>query len=290
MQHLFTRREWLIGSGLLIRQARADVSTMKHVQVAGEWCFIGTPAGAKETERAVITFDGNGTTVGQDSSSWEKNAACTALSQAIMDAGMVVAQSNRTAHPDNGMWGNEPSQRSFVSLIDLLRREYKIRNFSALTVSAGCAIILNLLLDEKAVFDAVAMFAPAISLESMYRCPGGIDRVKGIAEAYAFQPLHGCPGDPDHDSEFRRATEKFDPMRRIRSGLPKVWGGSKTSWMILYHHGDPKVTPAENGGRWAQVLRASGAKVQEIGIKGDTHNSDDLMRDHSAEVVRLMRG
>jgi hypothetical protein len=124
----------------------------------------------------------------------------------------------------------------------------------------------------------------------MYRCPGGYDRVKGIAEAYGFQPSHGCPGDPASDSGFQRMTEGFDPMRRIRGGFPKDWAGTKTSWMVLYHHGDPKVLPPENGARFVQLLRQNGSPIQEIAIDGHTHNSDDLMRDHAQDVLRLMRG
>jgi hypothetical protein len=124
----------------------------------------------------------------------------------------------------------------------------------------------------------------------MYRCPGGFDRVKGIAEAYNFHAAHACPGDPDKDGAFRRATEGFDPMRRIRGELPKAWAGSKTSWMVLYHHKDPKVLPPENGAPFVEFLHRSGAKVREVAIEGATHNSDDLMRDNQQQVVELMKG
>ena len=287
MTALFTRRAALLGAGLCLQEARASIP-LKHFKVDGEWCFLGMQARPNNGDRAVILFDGNGTTVGADTSSWEKNAACTALSQAILDAGIPVAQSNRTATPENGMWGNAASQRSILALMELLRKDHGIRRFSAITVSAGGASLLNLLLDHKASFDAAAVFAPAISLKSMYRCPGGIDRVKGIAEAYRFKPLTGCPGDPEKDLEFRRATEGFDPIRRIGSALPKDWAGSKTSWMVLYHHGDPKVLPLENGGRLVQLLRQSGAQVREVAIEGQTHNSEDLMRDYGQDVVRLL--
>jgi hypothetical protein len=281
---LLSRRNILLGSSLLLR---AGASPLKHFQVGGEWCFLGVPD--RKTNRAVIILDGNGTTVGPDSSNWERNPACSDLSQALLDAGFVVAQSNRTAHPDNGMWGNPASQRAVLALMALLRTDYRIRTFSAITVSAGSITFLNLALEGKASFESAALFAPVISLESMFRCPGGFDRVKGIAEAYRFQPSHGCPGDPENDSAFRRATDGFDPMRRIRAGLPKNWPGSKTSWMVLYHHGDPKVLPPENGAQFVQLLRRSGTSVEEVAIDGHTHNSDDLMRDHLLEVVRKMR-
>jgi hypothetical protein len=259
---------------------------MKHLQIDGEWCFIGVPE--RKTDRAVIVLDGNGTTVGPETSSWEKNAACAALGQAVLSDGFVVAQSNRTATPENGMWGNPASQAAVLALMSRLGKDHGIRRFSAITVSAGSVTLLNLLLDGKASFESAVLFAPVISLESMFRCPGGFDRVKGIAEAYKFKPMHGCPGDPEKDADFRRTTEGFDPMRRIRTGLPKNWRGSKTSWTVLYHHGDPKVLPPENGAPFVQLLKRSGASVKEVAIDGKTHNSDDLMRDHQSEVVQLV--
>lgn len=284
MPSLLSRRSILFSGSFLLG---ASPNPLKHLQVDGEWCFVGTPD--RKTNRAVIILDGNGTTVGPDSSSWEKNAACSDLTQAILNAGFVIAQSNRTAHPDNGMWGNPASQKAVLALMSMLHSDYKIERFSTITVSAGSVTLLNLLLAGKAAFDSAALFAPVISLQSMYRCPGGFDRVKGIAEAYQFQPLHGCPGDPEKDIDFRRATEGFDPMRRIRSGFPKNWAGRKTSWMVLYHHGDPKVLPPENGAQFVQLLRSGGASVEEVAIDGHTHNSDDLMRNHQAEVIKLLR-
>jgi pimeloyl-ACP methyl ester carboxylesterase len=208
----------------------------------------------------------------------------------LLDAGLVVAQSNRTAHPDNGMWGNTASQQAILALMEMLRKEHGITRFSAITVSAGGVTLLNLLLDGKAEFASAALFSPVISLESMYRCPGGFDRVKGIAEAYRFQAKHGCPGDPGNDEAFRRATDGFDPMRRIRGGLPKPWAGTRTSWMVLYHRKDPKVLPPENGAPFVELLRRDSANVREVAIDGDTHNSDDLMRDNQQQVVQLMKG
>jgi len=273
----------LLASSLLLRAA---AKPLQHLQVAGEWCFIGVPD--QPARRAIIILDGNGTTVDAASSSWEKDPACSALSQAFLDAGFLVAQSNRTAHKDNGMWGNAASQSAVLELLSLLRKKYGIERFNALSVSAGGVTLLNLLLDGKASFEAAALFSSVISLESMYRCPGGSDRVKGIAEAYNFRPAHGCPGDPEHDADFRRATEGFDPMRRIASGLPKNWNASKTSWMVLYHHGDPKVLPPENGARLVELLRRAALPVKVVAIDGNTHNSDDLMRDKLKDVVQFM--
>ena len=283
MAATISRRSILLASSFLLR---AGVKPMQHLQVAGEWCFIAVPD--QRTNRAVIILDGNGTTVDASSSSWEKDAACAALTQAFLDAGFVVAQSNRTAHPDNGMWGNAASQNATLELISLLRKKYGIERFNALSVSAGGVTLLNLLLDGKASFEAAALFSSVISLESMYRCPGGFDRVKGIAEAYNFRPAHGCPGDPEHDAEFRRTTEGFDPMRRVASGLPKNWNGAKTSWMVLYHHGDPKVLPPENGARLVELLRRAALPVKVVAIDGSTHNSDDLMRDNLKDLVQFM--
>src|SRR5262245_43056353 len=96
-----SRRTMLLGTSLMLRAAVKPAKPMKHLQVAGEWCFVGMPD--QRTSRAVMILDGNGTTVNETSSSWEKNPACAALSGALLDAGFVVAQSNRTAHPDNGM-------------------------------------------------------------------------------------------------------------------------------------------------------------------------------------------
>src|SRR5690348_10603968 len=146
-----TRRNLLLGASWLLR---ADVKPMKHLQVGGEWCFIGVPG--RNSNRAVMILDGNGTTVGATSSSWEKNAACAALSQAMLDAGFVVAQSNRTGNPDNGMWGNPASQQAVLALMTLLRHDYGINRFSAITVSAGSVTLLNLLLDGKCEFEAAA--------------------------------------------------------------------------------------------------------------------------------------
>jgi pimeloyl-ACP methyl ester carboxylesterase len=282
---VISRRNLLLGASFVLR---ADIVPLKHLQVVGEWCFIGVPV--RKSNRAVMILDGNGTTVGPTSSSWEKNAACAALSQALIDAGFVVAQSNRTATPDNGMWGNPPSQQAVIALMAMLRHDYGINRFTAMTVSAGSITLLNLLLDGKAEFEAAALFSPVISLESMYRCPGGFNRVKWIAAAYKFQPARPCPGDPENDEAFRHATDGFDPMRRIRSGLPKSRGGLRTSWMVLYHRGDPKVLPPENGARFVRLLRANAAAVKEVAIDGNTHNSDDLMRGNLQDVVRLMKG
>jgi pimeloyl-ACP methyl ester carboxylesterase len=283
-----TRRHAIAASFSAACSLAASSDEITHFQIEGDWCFVGLPNKPIEPRRALIILDGNGTTVTAESSSWEKNAAATLLGRAILNAGFVIAQSNRTARPDNGMWGNLASQRAVLALMDHLRRRYAVQRFSALSVSAGGLTLLNLLLNRTAVFDAAVLFAPALSLESMYRCPSGINRVTPIAEAFHFHPLHGCPGASDVDAEFRNATRDFDPMRRIEKELGGSWTGVKIPWFVLYHQHDPKVPPPENAARFVSLMRKAHARVREAAPEGNTHNSDDLMRDHSDAVVEFL--
>jgi pimeloyl-ACP methyl ester carboxylesterase len=290
MVNKITRRSAIAASvpALCARAARSNELT--HIQVQGEWCFVGSPRRALEPKRAVIIFDGNGTTVTANSSSWEKNAAASALGREILNNGYLIAQSNRTARPDNGMWGNARSQQAILSLIDHLRNHYGVQRFSAITTSAGGLTLLNLLLNRTAVFEAAVLFAPVISLESMYRCPNGVNRVTPIAEAFQFKPSSRCPGDPEADAEFRRATRDFDPLRRLAKIRAADWRGNRMPWFVLYHQHDPKVPPSENSGRFIAIMRESGAQVRVAAPEGNTHNSDDLMRDHLKDVVQFLTG
>jgi pimeloyl-ACP methyl ester carboxylesterase len=288
MSSMITRRHAIAASFSAACSFAAGSDAMTHFQIGGDWCFVGLPAKPIEPRRAVIVFDGNGTTVTAESSSWEKDAAAASLGRAILDAGFLIAQSNRAARPDNGMWGNAASQHAVLALIDHLRRRYAVQHFSALTVSAGGITLLNLLLNRTAAFHTVVLFAPVISLESMYRCPAGINRVTPIGEAFHFQPLQGCPGAPDTDAEFRRATGRFDPMRRLEKELAGNWMGVKIPWFVLYHQHDPKVPPPENAARFVSLMRRAGARVRVAAPEGNTHNSADLMRNNAGAVVEFL--
>ncbi len=199
----------------------------ERLQVAGEWCFIKTPVSPRPGE-AVILIHGNGETVEADSSSWERAEGDAALMDALLEGGFLLAQSNHTAVPGNGMWGSPATQQSVLALMDHLRKTQGVEVFHAAAISAGNATLLNLLLDGKAAFRSAVLIAPVVSLESLYRCPAGVDRVSGIAIAFDFQPAHGCPGDPEGDEAFKKATAPHDPLRQsprdghLRAGFGPV--------------------------------------------------------------------
>lgn len=70
MPELLSRRAALLGASLVLRAA-APIP-LKHFKVDGEWCFLGMPARMNKEGRAIILLDGNGTTVGAETSSWER--------------------------------------------------------------------------------------------------------------------------------------------------------------------------------------------------------------------------
>ena len=261
----------------------------ERLQVGGEWCFIKTPASPR-TGEAVILIHGNGETVEARSSSWERGPGFTGLMETLLEAGYLVAQSNHTAVPGNGMWGNPATQRSVLALMDHLRSTREVEVFHAIAVSAGNATLLNLLLDGKAAFRSAVLIAPVISLESLYRCPRGIDRVSGLAVAFDFRPAHGCPGDPEGDEAFKRATAPHDPLRKARRMSPSTLASalSATRWMALYDRGDPKVIPEENLLPFTEILESAGVGLRVRSQKKDTHTPKDLLLSHRQEVAEFL--
>jgi alpha-beta hydrolase superfamily lysophospholipase len=264
----------------------------ERLRVAGEWCFIKTPGSASRSGEAVILIHGNGETVEADSSSWERSEGNAALIEALLGAGYLLAQSNHTAVPDNGMWGNPASQGSVLALANYLRRTRQVEVFHAIAISAGNATLLNLLLDGKAAFRSAVLIAPVISLESVYRCPAGIDRVSGIATAFEFRPAHGCPGEPEADAAFRRATGPHDPLRKARQmdAVALAAALSHTRWMALYDQGDPKVIPEENLLPFVHILETARVGIRLRSQKQDTHTPRDLLLAHRHEIAGFLKG
>jgi glycerophosphoryl diester phosphodiesterase len=279
---------WLLTLTIGVPQVRA--AQTERLQVGGEWCFIKTPDAATRPREAVILIHGNGETVEADSSSWERSEANAALMETLLGAGFLVAQSNHTAVPGNGMWGNPATRRSVLALMDHLRSTRQVQVFHAIAVSAGNATLLNLLLDGKAAFRSAVLIAPVISLESLYRCPAGSDRVSGLAAAFDFRPAHGCPGEPEGDEAFRRATGPHDPLRKMRQmGPPAVARAlSATRWMALYDRGDPKVIPEENLLPFVGILESARVGVLLRSQKRGTHDPRDLLLAHRHEIARFL--
>jgi pimeloyl-ACP methyl ester carboxylesterase len=264
----------------------------ERLQVDGEWCFIKTPASGERHGEAVILLHGNGETVEADSSSWERLKWATELMDALLDAGFLLAQSNHTAVPGNGMWGNPATQESVLALMDHLQRTRGTRTFHAVAMSAGNLTLLNLLLDGKTPFESAVLIAPGLSLESAYSCPAGFDRVSGIARAFDFEPAHGCPGDPEGDEAFRRATARHDPLRKATAMTPSALATalSGTRWMALYDRGDPKALPEENLLPFLSLLEAAGIEVRVRSVKEDTHTPTELVHAWRRDVAEFLKG
>jgi alpha-beta hydrolase superfamily lysophospholipase len=190
------------------------------------------------------------------------------------------------------MWGNPATQESVLALMDHLRNTRGVEVFHVAAISAGNATLLNLVLDGKAAFRSAVLIAPVISLESLYRCPAGIDRVSGIATAFDFQPADGCPGDPERDEAFRTATAPHDPLRKARrmkpSALTKAL--SATRWMALYDRGDPKVIPEENLLPLIELLQPLGVGFCVRSQKKNTHTPKDLLLAHRHEIGEFLKG
>lgn len=281
---------WVLALTLSAPPLRA--AETERLRVAGEWCFIKTPGSATRSGEAVILIHGNGETVEADSSSWERSEGHSALIETLLGAGYLLAQSNHTAVPDNGMWGNPASRRSVLALIDHLRSTRQVEVFHAIAISAGNAVLLNLRLDGKVAFRSAVLIAPVISLEGLYRCPAGIDRVSGIATAFDFAPAHGCPGDPEADEAFRRATGPHDPLRRLRQldAAALAAALSATRWMALYDRGDPKVIPEENLLPFVGILETARVGIRLRSHKQDTHTPRDLLLAHRHEIAGFLKG
>ena len=280
---------WLLA--LILTPPQASLAETERLQVDGEWCFIKTPSSPRPGE-AVILIHGNGETVEADSSSWERAEGDAALMETLLEAGFLLAQSNHTAVPGNGMWGSPATQTSVLALMEHLRTTRGVEVFHAAAISAGNATLLNLLIDGKAEFRSAVLIAPVVSLESLYRCPQGVDRVSGIATAFGFQPAHGCPGDPEGDEAFRQATAPHDPLRKVRDMAPPARASalSATRWMALYDRGDPKVPPGENLLPFIELLEPAGSPVLVRSQKKDTHTPKDLLLDHRREIAGFLKG
>lgn len=276
---------------LILGASSAPASDTERLQIDGEWCFIKTPPSPRPGE-AVILIHGNGETVEADSSSWERAEGNSAFMDTLLEAGFLLAQSNHTAIPGNGMWGNPATQDSVLALMNHLRTTRGVEVFHAAAISAGNATLLNLLLDGRAAFRSAVLIAPVVSLESLYRCPAGIDRVSGIATAFGFEPAHGCPGDPEGDGAFRRATAAHDPLRKAREMTPSSVKDalSATRLMALYDRGDPKVLPEENLLPFIGLLEPAGVGVVVRSQKKDTHTPKDLLLRHGREIAGFLTG
>lgn len=261
---------------------------MERFQVAGEWCFLRAPAAP--TTEAVLLIHGNGQTVDAKTSSMEQTESTRRFLDALVAKGYVVAQSNHGATRTNGMWGNAKTQDAVLALANYLRDKRGIRKIHAAAISAGNATLLNLALDAKVQFATAVLIAPVISLESMYRCPGGTDRVTGIAEAFVFRPAAACPGDPLQDTAFRTATAGADPLRRIRAMTPAALKTrlSATRWMSLYSDRDPKVLPEENILPLAKLLRDAGVLLELRSVNEAAHSADEVLKRYTSDVLRLL--
>ena len=286
------------GTARLLPLALAAATTVpaappftERLKIGGEWCFIKSPETDARPGEAVILIHGNGELVVEWSSSWEQAEGNKHLMTTLLDAGYLLAQSNHAAIPGNGMWGNEDTQESILELIDYLAANHAVKRFHAVAGSAGNATLLNLILERRADFESVVLVVPVLSLESMYRCPAGVNRVAGISTAFAFQPAGECPGDPDNDMAFRRATEAWDPLRRLHAmgadRRRKVLSGVR--WATLYHEGDPKVIPAENILALAEMLEEAGLSLLKIASPLETHSPGPLFSDHAERVVEFFK-
>jgi hypothetical protein len=148
---------------------------------------------------------------------------------------------------------------------------------------------MNLLLGGQMRFASAVLLAPCLSIASEYRCPGGVDRVKTIAEAFGFTPASGCPGDPKNDAAFLSATENADPMRRLQkysdAELRSIF--DKTRLLAIYESHDPRVPPAENIVPFSHRLRKARVQLEVIGMEADTHGSQELFLRYTPRIVAL---
>lgn len=273
----------------LVGLSAAEYET-ERLQIGGEWCFIKKPAKARRGE-AVLAIHGNGQTVTEKTSSFEQGAGFRRLMEALLEQGYIVAQSNHGATAENGMWGNGATQAGVLSLARHLRAKYGIRKWHALAVSAGGATLVNLSLDQKLRLSTALLIVPVISLESMYRCPEGVDRVKGLSEAFGFRPTSACPGDPARDDAFRKATADFDPLRRMQ-GMPADALRSRMArvrWMAIVNTRDPRVPPAENIAPMVELMKKAGVAMALKEMDLATHSADQPLAKYEAEYVSWLQ-
>ena len=218
-------------------------------------------------------------------------AGATTLMDALLGAGFAVAQSNSAARRGNGMWGNLDSQRTTAAFIDWLRTEHSFHRVHAMAVSAGNLVLANLERFGTAKFETAVMLAPCLSLASEYKCPGGVNRVKTIAEAYSFENSR-CPGDPERDLAFQRATAHDDPLSNIEllddSRIRAAF--ADTRWLGIYETHDPRVPPAENLLPFASRLTRAGVPVRLVPMEAETHGSQELFLKYVPDIVAFIRG
>jgi hypothetical protein len=258
-------------------------------QIGGEWFFVKVPSNWHRRELVMI-FHGAGEWVNETTSSWETQPGATKLMESLLRAGFAVAQSNDGARNGNGMWGNADTQTAAVAFADWINANHRPSRIHALAVSAGNLVVMNLLLGGQMRFASVVMLAPCLSIASEYRCPGGMDRVKTIAEAFRFTPASGCPGDAQNDTAFLSATEGVDPMRRLEkcsdAEIRAIFG--KTGLLAIYESHDPRVPPAENIVPFSHRLRKAGVRLQVTRMEADTHGSQELFLRYTPRIVAFL--
>jgi alpha-beta hydrolase superfamily lysophospholipase len=275
---LCTSAAWALGQPPELRQ-----------QIGGEWCVVKFP-GERMNHEAVLILHGAGEWVNGTTSSWESQPGASHLIEKLLAAGYIVAQSNSAARNGNGMWGNGETQKTTAEFSDWLHSRYRLRKLHAVAVSAGNLVLLNLLLSRRARFASAVMLAPCVSIASEYRCPGGVNRVKTIAEAYDFAAASGCPGDPAHDEAFLRGTADYDPLRRLQSlrSTQVAWIFGDTRLLAIYESRDPRVPPAENILPFSALLQSAHVPITITRMEADTHGSQELFLRYTEQIVAFL--
>jgi hypothetical protein len=283
-----TRRTFIASAAGLAAWGLADQQKTLRTQVGGEWCFLKLPE-IRANGQVVLTLHGAGEWVDEKSSSWETQPGATQLMDTLLAAGFAVAQSNAAARHGNGMWGNRDTRDTTVAMAQWLAKEHGLRTLHAVAVSAGNLVLTNLLLTNRLRFASAVMLAPCLSLASEYKCPGGVNRVKTIAEAYGF-PAAKCPGDPS-DAVFLKATAEDDPALIVEhldaAGIRAAFG--HTRWMAVYETHDPRVPPQENLLPFVANLHRGGVNVRVTPMEADTHGSQELFLRHTPAILSFLQ-
>jgi hypothetical protein len=71
------------------------LAVTNHLRIGGEWCFLSFDTLTPHAD-AVILIHGNGQTVEEKSSSWERDAGSSLLMARLRAAGFLLAQSLAT--------------------------------------------------------------------------------------------------------------------------------------------------------------------------------------------------
>jgi hypothetical protein len=277
----------LLFLSLFLLATSLSAQRIERMQVGGEWCFVMVPEQPRQPAAAILTIHGNTHTVTPTTSNWEQVAGTARIMKRFLAAGYYVAQSNHTGTPTNGMWGNTATVRTVAALQQELRRRWKIQRFHGIAESAGNATLVNGVLTGKLQFTSAVLMVPVLSLESMYTCPGGFERVKGISEAFGFAAAGPCPGNPESDQAFRNATATDDPLRRMRTLKAKEIKTSlgKTRWLGLYNLRDPKVLTPGNILPFEKELQRAGLAMTSLTLDEETHASDRLLETHADALL-----